>query len=226
MNEYDGEVIRGLPGVPPAGERILWQGSPNWRTLALRAFRVRAVAVYFGLLMFWQAGVAVYDGGGLMEAGLAILWIVPLGLIATGLLALLAYATARATMFTITSRRVVLRFGVALPMAVNLPFRKIGSAAMRLHPDGSGDIPLKMDGRERVSTVMLWPYVRSLRLGRPEPMLRAVPNAQAVARILADALVAYGVEVGPAEAEAPAAAASRQATARSAPEPVLRDAHA
>ena len=48
MSEHDFEPIRGLPGPLPEGETILWQGAPDWRVLAVQAFHVRAVAIYFG----------------------------------------------------------------------------------------------------------------------------------------------------------------------------------
>jgi hypothetical protein len=230
VNEHDGEVIRGLPGVPPRGERILWQGSPDWRSLAMRAFKVRAVLVYFGLLVVWQAAVAVHDGGGIGEAAQAVLWILPLGLLATGVLTLLAWLNARSTVFTVTDRRIVVRAGVALPMAVNLPFAKVTSAALRHHSDGTGDIPIVMGGKERVSTIMMWPYVRPWKMGRPEPMLRAVREPDRVARILADALAAHAATAAAtAPATVPAATPARpqaQPAARPMSEPALRDAHA
>lgn len=223
MNEHDGEVIRGLPGVPPPGERILWQGSPDWRSLALRAFKVRAVLVYFGLLVVWQAAVAVHDGGGIGEAARAILWILPLGVAASGVLTLLAWLNARSTVFTVTDRRVVVRAGVALPMAVNLPYALVTSAALRRHADGTGDIPLVMGGKDRVSTIMMWPYVRPWKMGRPEPMLRALREPETVARVLADALAAHAATV-PAAVATPARAPAP--AARPVSEPALRDAHA
>ena len=57
--EYENEPIPGLPGIPPKGERILWQGSPDWRVLARTAFHTRLVTGYFVLLTGWAAGGAV-----------------------------------------------------------------------------------------------------------------------------------------------------------------------
>ncbi len=45
----------------------------------------------------------------------------------------------------------VLRFGIALPMSVNLPFRQIAAAGLKLHADGSGDIPLALADAQRVA---------------------------------------------------------------------------
>jgi hypothetical protein len=73
---------------------------------------------------------------------------------------------------------------------------------------------------------MMWPYVRPWKMGRPEPMLRAVREPDRVARILADALAAHA---STATATAPAATPARpqaQPAARPMSEPALRDAHA
>ncbi len=186
--EHGVEPIPGLPEPLPPGERILWQGSPSFAGLARRAFHLRAVIAYFALLAAWKLVAGLYDGLGWRAAGLdAAGMIVPAGL-TVGVLGLLARAYARTTIFTITDRRVVMRFGVALPMAVNLPFRRIAGAAVALHRDGTADLPLAIAGPDRLAWLHLWPFVRPWRLARPEPMLQAVPNGAVVAGILRDAL--------------------------------------
>ena len=74
MNEHEIEPVRGLPGNLPPGERILWQGSPQPTALALGAFHVRSVAIYFGLLVSLAIVLAVSNGSGftgtLITAGL------------------------------------------------------------------------------------------------------------------------------------------------------------
>jgi hypothetical protein len=183
------EPIRGLPEPLPPGERILWQGSPDWRALAVRALHVRKVAAYFGLLAAASvAGSVVIDGKALpaalgSAAGLAL----P-ALAALGLLGLYAFLAAGATVYTITDRRVVMRFGVALPLTVNIPFKIVGSAGLKLDRDGTGDIPLALTGRGKIAYLALWPHARPWRVSRPEPMLRAVPDAARVGRLLAGAL--------------------------------------
>ena len=42
---------------------MLWQGAPQPWALALTAFRVRAVAIYFAALMAWRAFTTIVDGG-------------------------------------------------------------------------------------------------------------------------------------------------------------------
>jgi hypothetical protein len=184
--EHDFEPVPGLPEPLPSGERMLWQGAPDTRVLALRVFHVRKVAVYFAVVGGLQIASALADGEGLREAlgGLALL--VSVAVLAIGLLVLFAHLSARSTLYTITDRRVVMRVGIVLTMTFNLPFTRIASAGLRLHRDGSGDLPLEL--REAsIGYAHLWPHARPWRLAKPEPMLRCVPDALRVGRLLADA---------------------------------------
>jgi hypothetical protein len=79
-----------------------------------------------------------------------------------------------------------------LPITMNIPFSKIGAAALRAYADGSGDIPLTLVAGERMPWWALWPHARPWRFSQPEPMLRAIPQAAVVAEILAEALAATG----------------------------------
>lgn len=188
MSEYENEPIRGLPGHLPEGEHILWQGAPEWRTLAKTAFHVRTVAIYFGVLMAWRAGETLLAGGGLLAALASTAWLTIAAAAGLGLLALLAWLSARTTVYTITNRRVVLRFGIALPKAVNVPFTTIEGASLKRQADGAGDIAISVGGQRRIAYLQLWPHVRPWRLSQPQPTLRSVPQAGVAAQILAEAL--------------------------------------
>jgi hypothetical protein len=39
--DFDFEPVPGLPAELPAGETMIWQGRPQWRSLAVRAFHIR-----------------------------------------------------------------------------------------------------------------------------------------------------------------------------------------
>ncbi len=186
--EYDFEPIRGLPAQLPTGERLLWQGEPQWWPFAQRALHVRKVAFYFALLAVGRAALGLYDGLPLLAAVHSGLWMVLLGAIACSVLGLLAWLICRTTVYSITSKRLVLRFGVAIQMSINVPFKVIESAAVKTFSDGSGDIPLVLSAEERISYIVTWPHVRPWQMARPEPMLRGIADAAAVAEILGDAL--------------------------------------
>lgn len=191
MKEYDFEPIKGLPGSLPKGEKILWQGAPKWWSFATHIFHVRLVIAYFLLLMVWRIAEAFTSYQTLTQAVVSVLWLAPVAAVALGLLMLLAWAFATTTIYTITNRRIVMRYGVAIPMAINLPFRKIESASCKTHQDGTGDIPVVLNGNDRFAYLHLWPNARPWTLAKAQPMIRSVPNGAKVANILATALSAY-----------------------------------
>lgn len=180
MSEYDWEPVRGLPGHLPAGESILWQGAPDWKVLLRSAFHGRLVAAYFAFLVF-----AGFMSGSPMGAAVTV----GVGLLGLGVLALLAWATARSTVYTLTTRRVVLRIGVALPKCFNLPLKLVEAADLKPLGNGHGDIALTMSG-QRIGFLFLWPHVRPWKIKQPRPMLRAVPEAEQVAAKLTRACAA------------------------------------
>jgi hypothetical protein len=191
QDDFAFEPIPGLPALPPEGETILWQGSPDWRGLAWRAFHLREVTCYFGALVAAQPVLALVQGTPLAAKLLPMTWLALAGSVAAGLLAGLACLAGRGTVYTITSRRLVMRFGIALPMTINLPFALVAQAGLRLRRGGGGDIPVALVPGERISYIVLWPHARPWRLARPEPMLRELPEAERAAGILARALAAH-----------------------------------
>jgi hypothetical protein len=198
MREHDFEPIRGLPGDLPAGERILWQGAPRWTSLAADAFHIRVVAAYFLLMFVFRTAGGLQHG----EAPAAVLGSAalasPPAFVAVGMLALLAWLYAKTTVYTITNKRVVVRFGVAITKAINLPFTVIEGAALKTTAGGSGDVALKLKSPTRVPFFQVWPNVRPWRLSQPEPTLRGVADAASAADILAQAMRAeVGIEMTP-----------------------------
>jgi hypothetical protein len=189
-DDFDFEPVRGLPATLPAGEKLLWQGEPDWKSLAIHAYHVRKVGLYFLLLMAWRVWVGVSEGHAPSAIALSCLILLGLGLAAAGVLSLLAYLAARATVYSITSRRVLLRHGVAVPMTLNLPFAQIDNAALKRLPKGLGDLSLAVPRDQRVGYIITWPHVRPSHLGRPQPSLRSVADADTVAAILSAALAA------------------------------------
>jgi hypothetical protein len=186
------ERIRGIDEPLPAGERVLWQGAPDWRVLAVGALHVRKVVFYFGLLALWQlaAGVVADRPAASMAVGAAGLAL--MAAVVVGLLAGFAWLAARTTIYAITTRRVVMRIGVAMPIFVNLPFTGIEAAALKPLAHGCGDIPLTLTRDVRLAYLHLWPHARPWQLAHPQPMLRAVPDAECIAALLAEQLARTG----------------------------------
>jgi len=188
VSEFEVEPVPGLPEELPDGESLRWQGAPRWGVLAVRAFHARTVAIYFGILIALRLGYLVMTGAPGKVALLSGLWLAIMCLLAVGILTLLAWAFARSTIYSITNRRVVIRFGVALPMAINIPFKAIESVGLRRYADGTGDIPMVLGEGHSVNFLIMWPNVRPWRFFDAQPMLRGVPDVDKVAEVLTDAL--------------------------------------
>ena len=199
--EHAREEIRGIPGRLPEGERLLWQGAPAWWPLALRAYRVRAAAIYFAIVTAFGFAAGLRDGLAPADALHGLVPLVLLALTALGTLTLLAWLSARATVYSVTTRRVVIQGGAALPVSVNLPFAVIAAAALRAHADGTGDIALSLAPPHRVSYLLMWPHVRPWHFSAPQPSLRAIRAPAEAAQILARALAAAAGMPPPAAAE-------------------------
>jgi hypothetical protein len=181
VTEHDFEPVRGLPGDLPQGEAILWQAAPDWRAFKRSALFARGLMAYFAALALLALAT-----GNLVGAGAIVI----AGALLQGLLTLFAVLVARTTVYTLTNRRLVLRIGVALNTCINLPLALIASADLRQGSGNTGDIAVTLKGEHRLGYAMLWPHARPWRLSRPQPMLRALPDAARLAQELAQACAA------------------------------------
>jgi hypothetical protein len=168
------------------------------------------------VLVGWRFWDGIDHGVGAWTAASVATTLIPVAAVALGVIALVAWATARSSVYTITSRRLVLRIGVAFTLSINVPFRKVAAASVRGRHGDRGDIAIEVGGGDRFKYLMLWPHARPWRFENPQPMLRSVPEAGRVAAILGEALAAFqaehGMELEPrrsAAAEKPAAPAAR-----------------
>jgi len=187
-HEYDFEASPGLPEPLPAREKILWQGAPQWRAMAWHVFHVRKIALYFGLMWLWQAAYLWERGSELTDMVQALSISASLAVMGLGLLLGSAWMSARNALYTITDRRVVMRYGIALTLTYNLPFARIDAADVRLwNTQGVGDISLQLNRSDRIGWVHLWPHNRPWHMKHPQPSLRCVANASEAGRVLAQA---------------------------------------
>lgn len=214
LQEHDEEPVPGLPEELPVGERILWQGAPEWRVLAQEAFHLRKIALYFGLIGFLRFVFLLEDE--LTTTELAKGMAPFLVLAASGLFILwsLAWLSARHTLYTITNRRVVMRIGIVLTVTFNIPFSRMTGANLRLRSDGAGDVTLEIETASRIPYLQLWPHARAWHLRQPQPTLRGVLRAQHVAEVLSNS---WSQSRG--ERATPALAEARSPTAQGEPAP-------
>ncbi len=187
-DDFQTEPVRGLPEMLPDGERILWQGQPNWWALAKEALSLWWVAGYFAFLFAWRTiGGAATESW--VQSATAASFFLVLGAIVCGLLMLVALIQAKASLYTITNKRVAMRIGAALTMTLNLPFKQLDNATLGLRKSGHGTIALEMnpEGGMGFSYLMTWPHVRPWKMKHTQPALRCINDAKSVAAILSEA---------------------------------------
>lgn len=214
-HEHDFEEVRGLPERLPEGERILWQGEPDWKILARRVFHAPLVAAYFAVLVGWRVIDASASGVAPGEAFVRAIPLMLFGGLALVLLVGLAAVNAKTTVYTITNKRVVFRIGAALTKAINIPFTIVEAAAVKHHKGAAGDVAISLKAPNKIGYFHLWPHARPDRLKQPQPTFRCLANADEAAEILAGALRA---ELGEPARSAAAPAPARPPRER--PEPV------
>ncbi len=206
-DDFEIEPVPGLPERPPEGERILWQGKPDWWTLAKESLSFWWVAGYFALLTLWRF-ITVVD---LMPIGQAIGASMPfvlMGVVTCGILAGFSYIQAHYTLYTVTTSRVAMRIGAALTVTLNLPYRQIGNASLDLRKTGHGTIAFETMGETRLSYLVCWPHVRPWHMKKTQPALRCIPEARKVADLISEAAQARVSEPTVARAMPEAAVAA------------------
>ena len=174
----DPAVPRGLPAPLPRGEAIVWQGAPERSAFARQVFHTRAIALYFIGAAFWQWMVA--DG----DAPQRVAMVGAAAVVTLFILHAMAWLAARTTVYTITTARIVMRIGSALPKTIDIPFGIVEGVGLKAHGE-TGNVTLDLGRESKVAYALLWPHARPWHWREPQPMLRAVPDAEAIGRMLA-----------------------------------------
>lgn len=188
--------IQGIDEPLPEGEEILWSGSPQPRAVARHVIHERGWMVYLAML---AVGVVVSASGTHSFGDVVKLTIPPLLVMGVVWLAIRGYASqiAKTTEYLITSRRLVLRAGVAFPIVINVPLRMIDEAGMRVFPDGSGEVQVRLSPKVKLAYIALWPHVETFRhLANPRPKLRGLANPKVVGDALSQAIAADAARDG------------------------------
>lgn len=189
--EHEYEPTPGLPGKLPASEAILWQGKPSAGVVSRHLLKVRWIGGYFCVLALWAIVAGLYDGqpfGGIL---FSVAVLVALAAVLVGMLEMFAWGVEKTTLYTITTERVVIRFGVALSMTLNLPYKRINTVSIGRLSGASGNIAIALLPDDRLSWLIQWPHVRTWRFSHPEPSLICLPDAERVSDVLALAILQY-----------------------------------
>lgn len=190
FTEEYGPTAHGDPmGTPARDEKVLWKGRPDVSLLARTAFHTRSVGVYFAALIVIAVATG-NSGTAMVLAGLALAALV--------ILYGIAWWSVHTTLYILTDTRLIMRIGMAIETRINVPLKHVTSANLKPRSNGHGDIAMELGGERLLGYLLMWPHARPWRYSRPEPMLRAVPEASKVAALIAEACAKHGaIETGP-----------------------------
>ena len=183
-HEHEWEAAPGLPSTLPEGETIVWQGTPDWKQLAVHAFHVRKIAIYFAMMVGIQLIHLWGDGLAGRELIVPIVVSSSLALLALALLTTCAWFAGKSSLYTFTNKRIVMRIGIVLTLTFNLPYRRIAGASAKDYADGCQDIALELYPEDRIGWAHLWPHQKAWHVQHPQPTLRCVPNGKEVSEKL------------------------------------------
>ncbi len=183
--DFDNEPIPGLPGMLPVGETIVWQGKPETNEVWVHVFKARWIAAYFAAMLGWLLVTGLYFGRGSDDIIMSLIIMAAAGAAVLGIFRAFAAGVHRTTVYTITNRRVVMRIGIALPTAFNLPFCEMESADVLKRANGSGNIALRFKPDIRLNWAVFFPHVRGLKMSRTEPQMIGLADVVTAADILA-----------------------------------------
>lgn len=194
MSDHDDFAFEPKPGLPsalPENEEVLWSGSPEpWR-LGHRAFHTRWIAAFFVIMAVSSIFSGFNHGAGTGRIAMTFVTLLFVGGLVVGFLAIMGWLVAINTIYTITNKRLIIRHGVTMPMAVNVPFTKVARADVKVDKNGAADISVALLDGNRLSIFAIWPHNRPWSWQGAAPAMRMVPDGAKVAKLLSDALLAH-----------------------------------
>jgi Bacterial PH domain len=200
----DGEVSR-----LPAGEKVLWMGAPDQRSLARYFLRERWCLAFVAFSFSLGAAEALQHADGTVPRliGVATLSTI-MAIVAIVSIRLMAWQIAKSSKYVITNKRVYFNIGIVMRADANIPYSSLDGVDLRRRSDGSADLMLKLTGEQEIPWLLLFPHMTWHGGPRGRPTFRSLRAPQAAADAVVSALRAY---------PQPAAADTTGATATTVP---------
>ena len=172
--------------IIPKDEKIIWYGRPDLRRFCLSALGLKYIIFYLIIIFFSIIYARSGDFNFIKITQVLFPYLIS-SFLAVLLLIIIGISQVLPTIYVITSKRVIIRSGLALIFMLNVPFDKIASIDKKQYSDGSGNISFKLMGNKRVPFFAGWPSVRPWHFNNPEPTLRCISDVDIVALKLSEA---------------------------------------
>ena len=172
--------------VIPEDEEVLWHGRPDFRRFSLSALGLRYLMLYLLIVSL----TTFFSNFGNLSLFLFLQMMFPYIIcccLAAIILVMIGISQVIPIVYVITSKRIIIKSGLALIFMLNVPFDKIANIDKKTFSDGCGDISFKFMGNKRIPFFAGWPSVRPWYFNNPEPTFRCIPDVDVVAFKLANA---------------------------------------
>ena len=169
----------------PEGEKVCWVGKPNWVSFGFHVFGIKYLVIYFIISAFYSVSQIELDFSLNAFIGEYISFVVS-GVIASLILFLLSYVSARHTCYVITEKRLVIRTGVALVFLLNVPFKNVISIDKQSLYYGVGNLSFKTQSKKRIPYFSCWPSVRSGSFLETIPTFRSIANIEEIGNLVGE----------------------------------------
>ena len=186
MYKIDKSPPKDILGAIPENEDIIWYGRPELRRFCLSALGLRYLLLYLLIVALFNLSSNFGNFSFFIYLEIMVPYIISCFL-ATVLLVIIGISQVMPTVYVITSKRIIIRSGMALIFMLNVPFDKIANIDKQIFKDGCGNISFKLINNKRVPFFASWPSVRPWYFNNPEPTFRCISNVDVIALKLADA---------------------------------------
>lgn len=206
----DGEVSR-----LPAGERVLWSGAPDQRSIARYLLRERWVLAFVAVSMAIGVGDVMQHGGSDTVPRLIGVTTLSAILAAIAIVSIrfFSWRIAKTSKYVITDKRVFFNIGIVLRADANIPYSSVDGVDLLRRADGSADLMVTLTGTQEIPWLLLFPHMTWRGSKRGRPTFRAIRNPQLAADAVVGALRAYPQPATAGSATATAVPPAARATA-------------
>ena len=180
MYKIDKTPPKDVLSVIPENEEVIWHGRPNLRRFSLSALGLRYLMLY--LLIISITTFSSNFGNLTLLLFLQMMFPYIISCCLAGIiLVVIGISQVIPTVYVITSKRIIIKSGLALIFMLNVPFDKVANIDKKVFNDGCGDISFKLIGNKRIPFFAGWPSVRPWYFNDPEPTFRCIPDVDVVA---------------------------------------------
>mgnify|MGYP001213734411 CR=1 FL=1 len=186
MYKIDKPPPKDVLSIIPEDENVIWHGRPDLRRFSISALGLRYLILYLLVVSL----TTFFSNYGNLSLSIFLQMMFPYVIcccLAAIIMVMIGISQVIPTVYVITSKRIIIKSGLALIFMLNVPFDKVANIDKKVFNDGCGDISFKLIGNKRIPFFAGWPSVRPWYFNNPEPTFRCISDVDVVSFKLANA---------------------------------------